>query len=78
MLQFRDCQERPLDALAGYFAMAAQHGAKVPFMLKTGLPYREVPQLPAMPYVCLRAPTGGGKRFMACHADPARYLENRR
>lgn len=68
MLQLRNYQERSLDALAGYFEMAGQQGAKVPFVLATGLPYREVPQLPALPYVCLRIPTGGGKTFMACHA----------
>jgi type III restriction enzyme len=30
--------------------------------------YRAVSQLPGLPYVCLRVPTGGGKTLMACHA----------
>ena len=29
--------------------------------------YVEPPQLPGLPYVCLRVPTGGGKTFMAAH-----------
>ncbi len=34
----------------------------------TGLPYADVPQLPGIPYVCLRLPTGGGKTFLGCEA----------
>lgn len=33
-----------------------------------GLPYSPVKQIPGIPYVCLRVPTGGGKTFMACEA----------
>ncbi len=29
---------------------------------------RRIDQLPEMPYVCLRVPTGGGKTFLAAHA----------
>lgn len=32
------------------------------------LPYREVAELPGLPYVCLRLPTGGGKTLVASHA----------
>lgn len=39
----------------------------------TGLPYADVPQLPGIPYVCLRLPTGGGKTLLGCEAiDVAR------
>ncbi len=31
----------------------------------TALPYLPLPQLPDVPYVCLRIPTGGGKTFVA-------------
>lgn len=68
MLQLRDYQERSLEILAAYLTAAGEQGAKVPFVLQTERPYREVTQLPALPYVCLRVPTGGGKTFMACHA----------
>lgn len=34
----------------------------------TGLPYADVPQVPGIPYVCLRLPTGGGKTFVGCEA----------
>ncbi len=38
-----------------------------------GLPYADVPQLPGIPYICLRLPTGGGKTLLGCEAiDVAR------
>jgi type III restriction enzyme len=30
--------------------------------------YLDVPQMPNVPYVCLRVPTGGGKTLIAAHA----------
>ncbi len=33
-----------------------------------GLPYTPVEQVPGIPYVCLRIPTGGGKTLVACEA----------
>jgi type III restriction enzyme len=45
------------------------------FMLTTaeiydgqGLPYSPVEQIPGIPYVCLRIPTGGGKTLLGCEA----------
>lgn len=35
-----------------------------------GLPYAKVEQVPGIPYVCLRIPTGGGKTLVACEAVP--------
>jgi type III restriction enzyme len=34
----------------------------------SGLPYSKVEQLPGIPYVCLRIPTGGGKTLVGCEA----------
>jgi type III restriction enzyme len=68
MLELRDYQRRSLDALESYLRLTVQHGAKMAFLHQTERPYRAVPQLPALPYVCLRVPTGGGKTLMACHA----------
>ena len=34
----------------------------------TGLPYSQVEQIPGIPYVCLRMPTGGGKTLVGCEA----------
>ena len=33
-----------------------------------GLPYSAVDQIPGIPYVCLRIPTGGGKTLLGCEA----------
>ena len=68
MLELKDYQRRSLDALDSYLRLAAEHGAKKAFVLQTDRPYRAVPQLPGLPYICLRIPTGGGKTLMACHA----------
>ncbi|MGA2286806.1 MAG: DEAD/DEAH box helicase family protein, partial [Dehalococcoidia bacterium] len=68
MLELRDYQRRSLDALESYLRLVVKHGAKMAFLHQTERLYRSVPQLPALPYVCLRVPTGGGKTFMACHA----------
>jgi type III restriction enzyme len=35
---------------------------------RAGLPYSPVEQLPGIPYVCLRIPTGGGKTLVGCEA----------
>lgn len=68
MLQLREYQDRSLEALETYFGHVAKHGAKTAFVIQTERPYRSVPSLPDLPYVCLRVPTGGGKTLMACHA----------
>ncbi|MBN1460004.1 MAG: DEAD/DEAH box helicase family protein [Armatimonadetes bacterium] len=68
MLELRGYQQRTLEELDSYLALVQHHGAKAAFYLKTDRQYREVVQLPGLPYVCLRVPTGGGKTLMACHA----------
>jgi type III restriction enzyme len=68
MLELRDYQQRSLDVLAEYLRLAATLNADTAFYQVTKRPYRGVPQLPDLPYVCLRVPTGGGKTLMACHA----------
>ncbi|HEV7681077.1 MAG TPA: DEAD/DEAH box helicase family protein [Pyrinomonadaceae bacterium] len=37
---------------------------------RAGLPYSPVEQVPGIPYVCLRLPTGGGKTLVGCEAIP--------
>lgn len=68
MLELKDYQRRSLDALEIFLRLTVQHGAKTAFVLQTERPYRAVPQLPGLPYICLRIPTSGGKTLMACHA----------
>ncbi len=68
MLELRGYQERSLAALDSYLRLVTLHGAKAAFVLRTNLPYWSPPQLPGLPYVCLRIPTGGGKTLLACHA----------
>ncbi|MBN1125508.1 MAG: DEAD/DEAH box helicase family protein [Sedimentisphaerales bacterium] len=68
MLQLKEYQQRSLEALEQYFRAICRHGAKAAFVLAMERPYRDVPHMENMPYVCLRVPTGGGKTFMACHS----------
>ena len=68
MLQLKGYQERCLEDLEAYLRLVNQHGAQKAFVLQTNRPYLPVEQLPGLPYVCLRVPTGGGKTLMACHA----------
>lgn len=75
MFTLKEYQQRTLDALRAYFAECVQIGnADTAFYEITrrtfgsGIPYRPVNELPGLPYVCLRLPTGGGKTLLACHA----------
>ena len=68
MLELKGYQERCLEDLKAYLQAVNTHGAQKAFVFQTGRPYLPVEQLPELPYVCLRIPTGGGKTLMACHA----------
>jgi len=68
MLTLKNYQKTCLDQLQAYIHLVDKHGAKVAFVLQTERAYHEVANLPHIPYVCLRVPTGGGKTLMACHS----------
>jgi type III restriction enzyme len=75
VLTLKEHQSRALDALRFYFHACRESGdadtayyAVTKQIFGTGIPYREVKELPGLPYVCLRIPTGGGKTFVACHS----------
>ncbi|BCG47079.1 type III restriction enzyme, res subunit [Citrifermentans bremense] len=75
MLTPKEYQTRTLETLKQYFATCQKLGdADTAFYNLTkqihgiGIPYREVKELPGLPYVCLRIPTGGGKTLVACHS----------
>jgi type III restriction enzyme len=68
MLTLKPYQQDALDTLADYFHLVHAYGAKRGFIIRTDRPYHSVAQLPDLPYVCLRIPTGGGKTLVACHA----------
>lgn len=76
-LQLKQYQVRALDALRDYFAACHETGsAKEAFEQETSRTFHRPgsyqlinePHLKAIPYVCLRVPTGGGKSLMACKA----------
>ncbi len=74
-LVLREYQRESLDAIGrfcdavraavGRSALRPVHDA---YYAETGRDFIEVPQLPGVPYVCLRVPTGGGKTLIAAHA----------
>ena len=74
-MQLKDFQTRTLDALRDYFrACVEKRNANTAFYETTlrryglGVPYNPAPELPDLPYVCLRLPTGGGKTLVAAHS----------
>lgn len=75
MITPKEYQNRALDALRVYFRACQQYGnADTAYydvtrqIFGAGIPYRDVKELPGLPYVCLRIPTGGGKTYVACHS----------
>lgn len=74
-LELKEYQRESLDAIGrfchavrgavGNRAVRPVHDA---YYLETRRDFIEVPQLPCVPYVCLRVPTGGGKTLIAAHA----------
>ena len=75
MFTLKTYQQNALDALRDYFRLVNRtQDADTAFYQMTrdlyerGVNYNPIPQLRALPYVCLRIPTGGGKTLMACHA----------
>jgi type III restriction enzyme len=66
-------QSGALDALRGFLDTARAVGAKPAYeeMDKAGVrdprPYRPLPGMEKIPYVCLRLPTGGGKTLLSAH-----------
>jgi type III restriction enzyme len=74
-MQLKDFQIRSLDALRDYFRLCVEKkNANTAFYEATlahygmGIPYIPAPELPDLPYICLRLPTGGGKTFVAAHS----------
>jgi len=69
-------QRTALDALTLFLCQASTMGLEAAWAHSqaregvTGVPYR-ADELGAVPCVCLRIPTGGGKTLMASHAVPA-------
>ena len=61
-MELRGYQERSLEELRAYLRLAAAPGknAKLAFLELKERAYVSVAQLPELPYVCLRIPTGGG------------------
>jgi type III restriction enzyme len=74
-MRLKEFQKRTLDALRDYFrACVEKRNANIAFYETTlrryglGIPYNSAPELPNVPYVCLRLPTGGGKTIVAAHS----------
>lgn len=75
MLQLKEYQQRTLDALTGYFrrclllnSVSQAFYAVTEEKYGRGISYNPINELPGLPYVCLRLPTGGGKTLVAAHS----------
>ena len=68
-LQLKNYQSDCLGKLDEYLVLARELGdSDTAYYKQTHRLYHKVEGLEALPYVCLRVPTGGGKTLMACHA----------
>jgi type III restriction enzyme len=77
MITLKDYQTRVLDSLRDFFRQCSKDGrpeaAFQAAQLRNGrtpapyIPVSVAGLMPAMPYVCLRVPTGGGKTLLACY-----------
>lgn len=75
MITLKEYQLRSLDALRTFFKECTEtKDTEVAYFKTTretfgrGLSFNSVSDLPGLPYVCLRVPTGGGKTLIACHS----------
>lgn len=68
MFSLTDYQKRVLNELKDYLILTTKVGAAEAFTRETQIPYINLRQLPGLPYVCLRVPTGGGKTIIACNS----------
>jgi len=75
MFKLKTYQNAVTDSLRGYFSLCNQlKDADTAFYEASkkiwgrGIPYHPVKELPGLPYVCVRVPTGGGKTIIACHS----------
>ena len=68
MLELKEYQKRSLAALESYLCLAATAGDKMAFLHHTERPYRSVPQLPGLPYICLRSQPAAARR--SWHVTP--------
>ncbi len=66
-LTLKSYQQAALDALRVFARSAQLKGVALAFGEQVGRPYNADP-FGAVPYICLRIPTGGGKTLMAAHA----------
>lgn len=68
MLQLKGYQQRVLDELQVYLTSASRsEDADLSFYTAVRRQYLPIKQLPGLPYVCIRLPTGGGKTLVASH-----------
>lgn len=79
-MKLKKYQQQTIDTLSGFFKEARVRGPEAAFTAITTEPeqakrlrgrsgkYKAVAGLEAVPYVCLRLPTGGGKTLLAAHA----------
>jgi type III restriction enzyme len=74
-LELKEYQRESLKIVAGFcddvrkaVATNVMRPVHDPYYAACGRDFLEVPQLPNVPYFCLRVPTGGGKTLIAAHA----------
>src|SRR5690606_11250840 len=69
LFTLKDYQLQTLAALRRFLEKTVElNDADTAFYAVTKRPFTSLPNLPGLPYVCLRIPTGGGKTILAAHS----------
>jgi type III restriction enzyme len=69
LFKLKDYQVQTLASLRRFLEKAVElNDADTAFYAITKRPFTPPPNLPGLPYVCLRIPTGGGKTILAAHS----------
>ncbi len=69
LFTLKDYQLQTLGSLRRFLEKTVELGyADTAFYVVTKRPFTPPPNLPDLPYVCLRIPTGGGKTILAAHS----------
>jgi type III restriction enzyme len=70
MFALKQYQQKILDALSDFLSKARIFDAEIAFCKisqNSNKNYEPIAELPSVPYICLRVPTGGGKTYLAAN-----------
>src|SRR5215204_5386558 len=69
LFELKQYQRDTLASLRRFLEKTVEfNDANIAFYAITNQPFTPPPNMPGLPYICLRIPTGGGKTILAAHS----------